>query len=114
MRAFLLPRACLLYTSSADYPSLDNFLYPMFNSKSADNKTGYADPEVDEALVAARATVDDAERIKALQAINRKVGDAMPIIPLMFYTHQIAGSDRVKHLYIDPSKHAELGTAELA
>ena len=99
---------------SADYPILDNFLYPMFNSKSADNKTGYADPEVDEALVAARATVDDAERIKALQAINRKVGDAMPIIPLMFYTHQIAGSDRVKHLYIDPSKHAELGTAELA
>lgn len=99
---------------SADYPILDNFLYPMFNSKSTDNKTGYADAEVDQMLESARATVDDEARIAALQEINRKVGDAMPIIPLMFYTHQIAGSDRVKYLYVDPSKKADLQTAELA
>jgi len=37
-----------------------------------------------------------------------------PVIPVMFYTHTIAGSDRVKYLYVDPQKHADLGTAELA
>lgn len=37
-----------------------------------------------------------------------------PVIPLMFYTHTLAGSDRIKHLYVDPQKHADLGTAELA
>ena len=37
-----------------------------------------------------------------------------PVIPIMFYTHTIVGSDRIKHLYVDPQKHAELGTAELA
>ena len=37
-----------------------------------------------------------------------------PVIPVMFYTHTIVGSDRIKHLYVDPQKHAELGTAELA
>ena len=26
----------------------------------------------------------------------------------------VAGSDRIKHLYVDPQKHADLGTAELA
>ena len=99
---------------SADYPILDNFLFPMFNSASSDNKTGYNDPEVDAALTAARAIVDDDERIAALQKINRTVGDAMPIIPLMFYAHQICGSDNVKTLYVDPSKRADLSTAEIA
>ena len=37
-----------------------------------------------------------------------------PVIPLMFYTHTIAGSDRIKSLYVDPQKHADLSTAELA
>ena len=31
----------------------------------------------------------------------------------MFYTHVVAGSDRISKLYIDPQKHADLGTAEL-
>ncbi len=38
----------------------------------------------------------------------------LQFIPVMFYTHTIAGSDRIKHLYVDPQKHADLGTAELA
>ena len=37
-----------------------------------------------------------------------------PVIPLMFYTHTLVGSDRVKSLYVDPQKKADLSTCELA
>ena len=42
----------------ADYPGLDNFLYPLFTTGSGDNYAFYSDPAVDQALLDARATVD--------------------------------------------------------
>ena len=32
----------------------------------------------------------------------------------MFYTHTLVGSDRIKNLYVDPQKKADLATCELA
>ena len=68
------------------------------------------DAKVDEA----RTTVDDEERVAKMQEADAMVAADCPVIPVMFYTHTIVGSDRIKHLYVDPQKHAELGTAELA
>ena len=97
----------------ADYPIMDNFLYPLFDSASGDNKWNYKNEKVDQGISEARATVDDDERIKKLQEVNKVIANDMPIIPLMFYTHTLAGSDRVKTLYVDPQKKASLDTAEL-
>ena len=49
-----------------------------------------------------------------MQEADAMVAADCPVIPIMFYTHTIVGSDRIKHLYVDPQKHADLGTAELA
>ena len=49
-----------------------------------------------------------------MQEADAMVSADCPVIPVMFYTHTTAGSDRIKHLYIDPQKHADLSTAELA
>ena len=57
---------------------------------------------------------DDEERVAKMQEADAMVAADCPVIPVMFYTHTIVGSDRIKHLYVDPQKHAELGTAELA
>ena len=54
------------------------------------------------------------ERIAKMQEADAMVAADCPVIPVMFYTHTIVGSDRVKYLYVDPQKHADLGTAELA
>ncbi len=97
----------------ADYPILDNFLYPLFYTGNGDNRAGYSNPDVDEKLMAARSTVDDDERRTALQAVNKEIGEDMPVIPLMFYTHTMVGSDRIKSLYLDPQKKADLSKAEL-
>ena len=42
----------------ADYPIMDNFLYPLFTTGSGDNKSQYSNPEVDKGLEAARAITD--------------------------------------------------------
>ena len=100
----------------ADYPIMDNFLYPLFHSDSlgGDNRSGYSNPEFDAKVDEARTTVDDEERVAKMQEADAMVAADCPVIPVMFYTHTIVGSDRVKYLYVDPQKHADLGTAELA
>ena len=100
----------------ADYPIMDNFLYPLFHSESlgGDNKSGYSNPEVDKLIDEARTIVDDDARVAKMQEADALIGADLPVIPLMFYTHTIAGSDRVKSLYIDPQKKAYLARAELS
>lgn len=99
----------------ADYPIMDNFLYPLFHSDSlgGDNKSGYSNPEVDKLIEEARTIVDDAQRVAKMQEADAIIGADLPVIPLMFYTHTLVGSSRVKNLYIDPQKKAYLARAEL-
>lgn len=97
----------------ADYPIMDNFLYPLFYTGNGDNRAGYSNPDVDEKLMAARSTVDDAERKAALQAVNKEIAEDMPVIPIMFYTHTMVGGSNVATLYLDPQKKADLSKAQL-
>ncbi len=79
----------------ADYPIMDNFLYPLFKTGSGDNYTGYSNAEVDAMLEEARTTVDDDARIEMYREIEMKVGEDTPLVPLMFYRHRHVASDRV-------------------
>ncbi|MFR3274765.1 MAG: lipoprotein [Collinsella phocaeensis] len=100
----------------ADYPIMDNFLYPLFHSDSigGDNKSGYSNAEVDKLIDEARATTDDDARIAKMKEADAIIASDCPVIPLMFYTHTLVGSDRIKNLYVDPQKKADLATCELA
>ncbi len=98
----------------ADYPTLDNFLYPNFYTGLGDNRSGYSNPDVDAALDAARSTVDDDERLAALQEVNRQIGEDFPVIPLMFYRHNYVVSNRVNNFYLDPMKLADLAACWLS
>ena len=97
----------------ADYPIMDNFLYPLFYTGNGDNRAGYSNPTVDEELMAARSTVDDAERKAALQEVNKQIAEDMPVIPIMFYTHTTVGGPNVAKMYLDPQKKADLSKAQL-
>ena len=97
----------------ADYPIMDNFMYPLFASGADNNYGKYSNKAVDDAILAARATLDDNERIAAYQEVDKTVAADMPVIPLFFYKHQMVGSARVKHLYMDPQKLCDMSQAEL-
>ena len=97
----------------ADYPIMDNFLYPLFFTGNGDNRSLYSNAEVDAALEAARRTVDDDARITALQEVNKKISEDMPVVPIFFYKHTYVGSDKVKSAYVDPSKKIHLKSADM-
>ena len=76
----------------ADYPIMDNFIYPIFNSQSADNYSKYNNPPVDTGINDARSMTDSAARIAAYQEIDKTIQATNPVVPLMFYKHHHVGS----------------------
>lgn len=86
----------------ADYPIAYNFLYPLFDSKSGDNKSFYTNTAVDTALVDAEKITDDAERSKAFAEISKTIGADNPVAPIMFYKHKHIGSERINDFYYSP------------
>jgi peptide/nickel transport system substrate-binding protein/oligopeptide transport system substrate-binding protein len=86
----------------AEYPSIDNFLYPLCYTGNGDNSAKYSNSEVDAGLLKARATADESERLTIYENVNETVGDDCPYIPLMFYCHAKVGSNRIKKLYLTP------------
>jgi peptide/nickel transport system substrate-binding protein/oligopeptide transport system substrate-binding protein len=79
----------------ADYPIMDNFLYPIFKTGSGDNYSFYSNSEVDSMLDEARTTVDADARVALYQDIEKIVGDASAVIPMFYYRHTRVASDRV-------------------
>jgi oligopeptide transport system substrate-binding protein len=98
----------------ADYPIMDNFLYPMFDSKSGDNKSLYVNAEVDKMLLEARSETDGDKRVKLYQAIEKKIGEDQPMIALVNYRHLRVGSERLNDLVFSPMGLANLDKAWLS
>ena len=86
----------------ADYPIMDNFTYPLFNSKSVDNYSKFTNADVDKQINAARAITDGTARIAAYQKVQETVQATNPNVPLLFYKHHHIGSARVNELIYDP------------
>ena len=72
-----------------DYADPDGFYYPLMHSDNlgaGGNYARYANAEVDAAIATARATIDDAERVRLYQAVDAQFAADLPYIPL---THNI-------------------------
>ncbi len=87
----------------ADYPIMDNFLYPLFLSSSADNYSNFSDSAVDTKLSEARQTIDEAGRLALYQEISKAVGDQASVIPMFYYRHTRVASDRVNDGIYSPN-----------
>ncbi len=87
----------------ADYPIMDNFLYPLFLTDAGDNYTGFSDPDVDAKLSEARQETDQDARVELYREIETTVGDEAAMIPVMFYRHTRVASDRVNEGVYSPN-----------
>ncbi|MDP8971220.1 MAG: ABC transporter substrate-binding protein [Actinomycetota bacterium] len=95
---------------TADHPTLDEALYPLFHSDGWANFGGYGDPEVDALLDQARATLDEVQRRQLYQrAEDLALGRDQAIAPLVTFRHRAVVSDRVVGFTYGP-----MGTANLA
>lgn len=82
----------------ADYPIMDNFLYPLFTTGAGDNKSSYSNPTVDNQIKDARATTDTTARLALYGEADKTIGSSLPVIPVVFYKHHHIASDRVHEL----------------
>jgi ABC-type oligopeptide transport system substrate-binding subunit len=89
---------------SADYPSGENFLFPLLSKKSlppGDNRGRYDNPAFDDLLTQARKTPDDAQRATLIkQAEKIAIGDDAALIPL-WYRDQYRAFDSAKWKGVD-------------
>jgi oligopeptide transport system substrate-binding protein len=90
---------------TADYPSVDTFLYPLFYSKNigeGPNVSKYQSSDVDGLLDRARSTLDDDQRLSDYNEAERMIMADAPIIPLTFDKAVVAYSDRVSRFAFTP------------
>jgi oligopeptide transport system substrate-binding protein len=66
----------------AEYPSLENFLSPLFKTGMAANYAGYSNPEFDAAIDAADAAPNEKAALQLYQRAERILVADMPAIPL--------------------------------
>lgn len=98
----------------ADYPTQDNFLYPNFYSTADNNYSNYNNPDVDAALLEARQIEDEDERRAAYRQICATIGADLPIIPIMFYTHNYVCSERMETFTYDSQSYPHFESAVIS
>jgi oligopeptide transport system substrate-binding protein len=95
-----------------DYPTPDNLLFPLLHSSCTapdekgtahgDNEGRYVNPDFDQAVVHARATRDEAERVQRWQEAERIAMADMALIPLWFRTeYRVFAADRFTGMDLD-------------
>jgi oligopeptide transport system substrate-binding protein len=85
-----------------DYPSPQSYLEPLYASTSSSNRTGYANPAVDQLIAEGNRAPSIEAAIKSYQEAEDIVLDDMPVIPLWFGKTDAAHSERVDQVVIDP------------
>lgn len=98
---------------NADYPTMDNFIYPNFFSTAENNYSKFKDPEIDAAILAARKETDETKRRQAYREINKKIGDLAVIVPVVFYSNNHVGSSKISNFYFGPTQKGDFAHAEM-
>lgn len=72
---------------TADYPTPENFLFPLLGSTSEDNDGKYANPEFDALVAKARGQKNEADRKRSIQQAEQiAIGRDVALIPTFYRT----------------------------
>ncbi|KGN34940.1 peptide ABC transporter substrate-binding protein [Knoellia sinensis KCTC 19936] len=85
-----------------DYPSIENFLTPIYGKGASSNDGDYNNPAFDAKLAEAAAATDAAESNKLYQEAEAILAKDMPSIPLWYNTSTIGWSDKVTNVKVTP------------
>ena len=86
----------------ADYPDPQNFLDIKLHSRSANNETGYSNPQVDKLLEQARTEKDEQTRLRLYQQAEEIIVQEAPWIPLFHGRANALIKPQVKGYTIPP------------
>lgn len=83
-----------------DYPSMIEFLAPLFATGAGSNDVGYSSHEFDAALATAEAAPDMAQATKLSNDAQRILFHDMPVVPLWNYISVVGWSAEVSHVTV--------------
>jgi peptide/nickel transport system substrate-binding protein/oligopeptide transport system substrate-binding protein len=88
------------YSWYADTPDPETFLGVLFDSRSADNITGFRHRDVDGLLQRARTAKDVQAKLRLYQEIEREVVKHAPLVVLSYYTYERVFQPYVKGIHV--------------
>ena len=95
-----------------DYPSMDNFLYPLFQSSQArtGSYTFYSNTQVDDLIQQARSTVDAQQRYNLYAQAEKLILTDMPASPLYYYRDFRVTNNRIGGFIHNPMGFTDMWT----
>jgi oligopeptide transport system substrate-binding protein len=83
-----------------DYPSIENFLAPLYKTGASSNDGLYSNPEFDKLINEAAAQTNPAEATKKYQEAEALLAGDMPAIPVWYSTAQFGWSNKVTNVKV--------------
>lgn len=83
-----------------DYPSMIEFLAPLYATGAGSNDTGYSNREFDAALAAAEASSSLSEAATLANGAQRILFHDMPVVPLWYYNVVVGWSAEVSNVQV--------------
>ncbi|RJK97998.1 peptide ABC transporter substrate-binding protein [Vallicoccus soli] len=84
-----------------DYPSIENFLAPLYATGASSNDGEYSNPQFDQLLQQA-ASAEGEESLELYQQAERLLAEDMTVIPLWYSTLQAGWSERLENVRFTP------------
>jgi len=97
----------------ADYPSIENFLNPIYRTGGSSNDNAYSNPEVDAKLKAADEETDETKANKLYHEAEVMIADDMPAVPLWNTPSISAWSERLTNVRLTPKRELDLSYVEV-
>lgn len=98
---------------SFDYPSIENYLTPLFGTGQSSNDSEWSNPAFDAKIAEGDAAASTEAAIKKYQEAEDMVAKELPTIPLWFRGNTYGFSDRTKNVDMDVQAEIDLLTLEL-
>jgi len=95
-----------------DYPSMENFLAPLYVTGASANDGGYSNKQFD-ALITKAATQKGNDSLTTYQQAEQLLSQQMSIIPLWYQAQQSVWSTRVDGVKVTPFSTFDLSTLRL-
>jgi oligopeptide transport system substrate-binding protein len=98
----------------ADYPSIENFLNPLYRTGGSSNDGLFSDPAVDAKLAEADKALTLDEANKLYREAEKLIAQQMPAIPLWATPRNYGWSNRIKNVRMTPRGQLDLGFVDIA
>ncbi len=95
-----------------DYPSMENYLGPLYSTGGSSNYYGYSNPDFDKLVQEGREAKSSDEAIAKWQQAEDILAKDLPVMPLRFGQNNYGISEKVKNVEIDLFNRVDLTKIE--